>query len=96
MVGSNATPKHTQVPVWSITELQRYGFRGAFPTELCPAPGLLVERTMQSKRKSELDATYFETVSTTYITARPLDGVTLMLYRLTPVSRLKSTSLSAA
>lgn len=29
--------------VWSVTDLQRYGFRGPFPADLCQAPGLLIE-----------------------------------------------------
>ncbi|MBC7478282.1 MAG: glycosyltransferase family 39 protein [Pseudorhodobacter sp.] len=29
---------------WAMTDLQRYGFRGAFPANLCNAPGLLIEK----------------------------------------------------
>jgi 4-amino-4-deoxy-L-arabinose transferase-like glycosyltransferase len=74
------------LPVWSVTELQRYGFRGAFPNELCKAPGLLIERTRRSETTSETALGFFETVQATRTAMRTQDGVTLMLFQLTPVS----------
>lgn len=83
-----------QVPVWSVTELQRYGFRGTFPPELCTAPGLLVERAGGSDR-SVLAAALFKTFHATHAAVRTQDGVLLMLYHLTPVSQIKSPGLCA-
>lgn len=82
-----------QMRVWSVTELQRYRFRGAFPRELCTAPGLLIERARRSETTSEKATSLFETVEATHPAIRTQDGVTLMRYHLTPVSRVKSTSL---
>ncbi|WP_029621017.1 ArnT family glycosyltransferase [Pseudorhizobium marinum] len=82
-----------QMPVWSVIELQRYGFRGAFPTELCTAPGLLIERARRSETISRVAASLFETVEATQAAMRTQDEVTLMQYHLTPVSGVKSRDL---
>lgn len=79
--------------VWSVGEPQRYGFRGAFPTELCAAPGLLVEPARRSETTSEKAPGLFETVKATHPAIRTQDGVTLMRYHLTPVSGVKSPDL---
>ncbi|MGK6316940.1 ArnT family glycosyltransferase [Neorhizobium sp. DT-125] len=73
------------VPVWSVAELQRYGFRGNFPTELCTAPGLLVERVSWSETKSQNAPRLFGTVGATYPAIRTQGDATLMRYHLTPV-----------
>lgn len=78
-----------QVRVWSVDQLQRYGFRGAFPTELCTAPGLLIERARRSETTSETAPSLFETVGATHAAIRTQDGVVLMRYHLTPVSGVK-------
>ncbi len=82
-----------QLPVWSVVQLQRYGFRGGFPTELCTAPGLLIERARQSETASATATSLFETVGATHAVARTQDGVTLMRYHLTPVSRPRTPGL---
>ncbi|MDH5822512.1 glycosyltransferase family 39 protein [Luteimonas sp. RD2P54] len=82
-----------QVPVWSVAQLQRYGFRGAFPAELCAAPGLLIERARRSETTSETAPSLFETVEDTHEVTRTQAGVTLMRYHLTPVAGLKSPDL---
>jgi 4-amino-4-deoxy-L-arabinose transferase-like glycosyltransferase len=82
-----------QVRVWSVTQLQRYGFRGPFPTELCTAPGLLIERARRSETTSETAPSLFETVEATHAAIRTQDGATLMQYHLTPVFRVKSPVL---
>jgi hypothetical protein len=82
-----------QVRVWSVAELQRYGFRGAFPRELCAAPGLLVERARRSEAASVKAPNLFETVEATLPVIRAQDGVALMRYHLTPVSRVRSPDL---
>ncbi|NZA25491.1 glycosyltransferase family 39 protein [Luteimonas sp. SJ-92] len=82
-----------QVPVWSVAQLQRYGFRGAFPTELCTAPGLLIERARRTETTSETAPSLFETVGVTRAAIRAQAGVTLMRYHLTPVSGVKSPDL---
>ncbi|MCF6368145.1 glycosyltransferase family 39 protein [Rhizobium halophilum] len=79
-----------QMRVWSVTEPQRYGFRGAFPTELCAAPGLLIERARRLETTSEKAPRLFETVEATQAATRSQDGVTLMRYHLTSVSRVSS------
>ncbi|MFN7024858.1 MAG: ArnT family glycosyltransferase [Pseudorhizobium sp.] len=78
-----------QLAVWSVAEQQRYRFRGTFPTELCTAPGLLIERARRSETTSELAPSLFETVGATHAAGRTQDGVTLMQYHLTPVSGVK-------
>ena len=82
-----------QVRVWSVAQLQRYGFRGAFPAELCTAPGLLIERAGRSGTTSETATSHFETVEATHAAIRTQGGVTLMRYQLTPVSGVKSPEL---
>ena len=82
-----------QVLVWSVADLQRYGFRGAFPVELCTAPGLLIERSRRPETTSEKAAHLFETVGATHAVIRTQDGVTLMRYHVTPVSGVKSADL---
>jgi 4-amino-4-deoxy-L-arabinose transferase-like glycosyltransferase len=82
-----------QVRVWSVAQLQRYGFRGAFPTELCTAPGLLIERARRSETTSETAPSLFETVEATRAAIRTQGGVTLMRYHLTPVSGVKFPDL---
>src|SRR5690606_15957120 len=82
-----------QVPVWSVAQLQRYGFRGGFPTELCTAPGLLIERAYPSETTSGTAPSLFETVGTTHAATRMQDGVALMRYHLTPVARVRSPDL---
>jgi 4-amino-4-deoxy-L-arabinose transferase-like glycosyltransferase len=82
-----------QVPVWSVAQLQRYGFRGAFPADLCTAPGLLVERAPQSGTTSEAAPNLFETVGATRAVVRTQGGITLMRYHLTPVSGVTSLEL---
>ncbi|WP_149195728.1 ArnT family glycosyltransferase [Luteimonas suaedae] len=82
-----------QVRVWSVAQLQRYGFRVAFPTELCTAPGLLIERARRSETTSETAPSLFETVEATHEAIRTQAGVTLMRYHLTPVSGVKSPDL---
>lgn len=79
-----------QVDVWSVAELQRYMFRGAFPTELCTAPALLVERAKRSETTSEIAPRLFKMVAATHAAIRMQQGVTLMRYHLTPVSQVKS------
>jgi 4-amino-4-deoxy-L-arabinose transferase-like glycosyltransferase len=81
------------IPVWSVRDLHRYGFRGAFPSELCTAPGLLIERARLSDTISETAPTLFERVQATTTAIRTQGGVTLMQYHLTPVPRVKSRDL---
>ncbi len=85
--------RFSQVRVWSVTELQRYDFRGAFPPELCTAPGLLIERARRSETTSGTASSLFEMVGTTHAAIRAQDGVTLMQYHLTLVSGVKSPDL---
>ena len=81
------------VSVWSVAELQRYGFRGAFPSELCTAPGLLIERAAPSEPTSVAASRFFDTAEATRTAVRTQDGVVLMRYLLTPVSRVRSSEL---
>lgn len=81
------------LPVWSVTDQQRYGFRGTFPTELCIAPGLLIERVRRSEQASHAAASLFGRVQATRLAVRTQDGVSLMTYRLTPVSHIRSPDL---
>ena len=82
-----------QRPVWSVTDLQRYGFRGAFPAELCAATGLLIEHMSWSGAISATAPDLFETVGIARPTSRGPYGVVLMKYSLTPVSLPKSLQL---
>ncbi|TYT26605.1 glycosyltransferase family 39 protein [Luteimonas viscosa] len=82
-----------QVRVWSVAQLQRYGFRGAFPDELCTAPGLLIERAGRWDTTSRAAPSLFERVEATRAAVRTQDGVTLARYHLTPISGVKSTDL---
>lgn len=82
-----------QVPVWSVAQLQRYGFRGAFPSELCTAPGLLIERARPPDMTSEAAPSLFQTVEATHAVIRAQDGITLMRYHLTLVSGVESPDL---
>lgn len=82
-----------QARVWSVVELQRYGFRSAFPTQLCTAPGLLIERAGVSDTASRAAPGLFETVEAAHAVVRTQRGVTLMRYHLTPVSGVKSLEL---
>ena len=81
------------VPVWSVTQVQRYGFRGAFPSRLCSAPGLLIERAGRSEVTSEAARRFFEDVGQTHLALRSQHGTVLMRYHLTPVRHLKSREL---
>jgi len=81
--------RYPHLGVWSVVEEQRYRFRGAFPTELCTAPGLLIERARQSETTSPLASSLFETVEATHAAVRIQGGVTLMQYHLTPVSGVR-------
>jgi len=82
-----------QLPVWSVAELHRYGFRGAFPSELCTAPGVLIERARRSETTSEAAPSLFERVESTHTAVRTQDGVTLMRYHLTPASGVRLPDL---
>src|SRR5690606_24871551 len=81
------------VRVWSVAQLQRYGFRGTFPIELCTAPGILVERAGWSETISETASSLFEKVEATHGAIRAQGGTTLMQYHLTPVSGVRSPDL---
>ena len=80
------------VRVWSVAQLQRYGFRGAFPAGLCTAPGLLIERG-RSETASGTGRGLFETIGATHAAVRTQGGIALMRYHLTPVSGVKSPDL---
>ena len=82
-----------QVPVWSVAELQRYGFRGPFPIGLCTAPGLLIERAGQTVLNRKAVASSFEMAGATQEIDRVQDGITLMRYQLTPISRVTQPEL---
>lgn len=70
------------LPVWSVDELQRYGFKGDFPDQLCEATGLLVERT---KIAPDLAIGLFEAIGE-ISTVRRMQGETeLQSYRLRQV-----------
>jgi 4-amino-4-deoxy-L-arabinose transferase-like glycosyltransferase len=81
------------VRVWSVTEPKRYGFRGTFPPELCSAPGLLIERARGSETAAQTAPRFFEVVGATRSVHRTEDGISLMRYRLTPVSGVKLRNL---
>ena len=81
------------MPVWSLTQLQRYGFRGTFPKELCKTRGLLIEAAKRSESRSKTAPRLFETVGTTRGIIRTQADVTLMRFHITPVSGVKSRYL---
>lgn len=73
------------LPVFSVTEPQRWGFRGGFPARLCTLPGLLVETTADDPA---LAAQVFGQVGPASELVRSFAGVTLQTYRLRPVSHV--------
>ncbi|WP_299652871.1 glycosyltransferase family 39 protein [uncultured Jannaschia sp.] len=92
MTGSLAL-RFPQMPVWSVTDLRRYGFRGAFPAELCAATGLLITRAKRPGTISKIAPELFEKVEATSPVIREQNGVTLMHYAATSVSRPRSPAL---
>ena len=79
-----------QVPVWSVTQFERYGFRGDFPAELCNAKGILIERVSGA---TPPDSPPFTTLGTPTEVERHLNGITLKRYRLTPIAGVTSRTL---
>lgn len=92
MTGSLAL-RFPEVPVWSVSDPKRYGFRGAFPAELCAAPGLLIERISRPDEISATASELFETAGIARPASRGQFGVMLMHYTLTPVSQPMSLQL---
>ena len=77
-------------PVWSVDDLQRYGFRGAFPPDQCTATGWLVEEASANKDHA---ATLFTTTGPEQRLTRIFAGKTLKSYRLRAVSGVKDPRL---
>jgi 4-amino-4-deoxy-L-arabinose transferase-like glycosyltransferase len=76
--------------VWSVTDLQRYGFRGAFPADLCNTPGWLVEKSSANKDQA---ATLFKTTGPEQRLTRTFAGITLKSYRIRPVQGVTNPQL---
>lgn len=76
------------MPVWSVTEANRYMFREAFPEHLCEATALLV---LEEAGSTEEALKYFKTVTAQGQISRTHLGLTLAQYQLFKVSGLRST-----
>ena len=76
--------------VFSVTEPQRWGFRGGFPLAFCDLPGLLVENATDDPA---LAAQEFGTVGPASEVERSSAGVTIRKYRLRVVSHVKDKGL---
>ena len=92
MTGSLAL-RFPEMSVWSVDQLERYGFRGTFPAEFCAAPGLLIERVSRPGAISTTASRFFEVTGPARPVSRGQSGVVLMRYTLTPVSRPRSLRL---
>ncbi|MEO8243129.1 MAG: glycosyltransferase family 39 protein [bacterium] len=79
--------------VWSVAELERYGFRGPFPRDLCNATGWLVEEAHVDPARAE---DYFDHVGPVIPLSRVFAGETLKTYHLRAVSGVKVTALCPA
>ena len=77
-------------PVWSVDDLQRYGFRGRFPVGLCTAPGWLVE---EANADPDHATRLFAQVGPERTLNRSQTGTTLKSYRLRPVSGVTDPAL---
>lgn len=73
------------VPVWALTEPQRWGFRGGFPRALCDRPALLIQPRPEPHPPQSL----FTEVGPTRVLERKSGGATLESYAATEVRGLK-------
>lgn len=69
------------LPVWSVTEAFRYGFRGPFPHALCSLPGLLVTTSFDSGFAGR----HFIWTGPAGQLARQSKGFPIRVYSITPV-----------
>lgn len=70
------------LPVWSLSELDRYLFRPPFPQDLCSAQGALIERS----QSAQLDvADQFAVTGMPSTVTRSQAGYTLQTYVVTPI-----------
>ncbi|MGV8986388.1 MAG: ArnT family glycosyltransferase [Cypionkella sp.] len=76
--------------VFSVTEPQRWGFRGGFPAQLCALPGLLIEPATDNPA---LASGIFRDIDTASEIVRRFAGVKLQTYRLRPVSHVLDKGL---
>ncbi len=76
--------------VFSVTEPQRWGFRGDFPAALCALPGLLLENASDDPA---LAAQEFGTAGPATEVTRQFAGVTLRTYRLRAVNHVLDKEL---
>ena len=83
----------SEYDVWSLKQLQRYGFRGAFSVALCDAPALFIERTTRVDEFSSQASALFESVGAPRILHRQALELPLMSYVATPVLGVLSTDL---
>lgn len=74
-------------PVWAVTELQRYGFRGAFPVALCAAEGWLIEEEQADH------AALFDVAGPVVVLERGFGGKVLKTYHLRQVRGVKVPEL---
>lgn len=74
------------LPVWQITETERYLFRGPFPHALCDAKGLLVQP--EPVEQGQWASALFHDVGAQVALARSSSGAPLRQYRVTEVSGL--------
>ena len=73
--------------VWSVTDLQRYGFRGGFPVALCDAPGVLIE-------EGDADhARLFRVAGPAVVVERVFGGKVLRQYHLRRVQGVKDPAM---
>lgn len=84
--GALAFAQHA-LPVWSVTEPLRYGFRGSFPAALCTEPALLV--TPAQMPQPDLVAR----LGPSYLLVRRSAGASLRSYRATFVTGLQGRVL---
>ena len=73
--------------IWAVTDLQRYGFRGRFPADLCNAPGLLIEEDHADH------AVLFTTAGPVVALARVSGDKLLQRYHLRHVQGVKNPAL---
>ncbi|RPE67430.1 dolichyl-phosphate-mannose-protein mannosyltransferase [Pacificibacter maritimus] len=83
------------LPVYALTDPQRYGFRPAFDPALCDAPAVLIEKADGNSSKSTQLQTPSAIAEQMFETSRPLQLVqraqgdkTLMLYQATAAQGL--------
>ncbi len=73
-----------KLPTWAVAQLKRYGFRGAFPAELCAQPALLVYAHGKGAIRIKPER-FFAQVGTVHTLFRRSRGAEVERYSVWPV-----------